>query len=250
VPVKLYTTAREQRVSFHLLHDQDRVRLRQRVVCSLDNRPVDREHLVRGVAIANNKYVIFRPSELQALEPVPGRSIQVLSFASPEQIDPRYYQHAYWLGPDSSQFDKKYNDLHKALQETKQVGICQWVMRKKSYIGALKSDGAILYLISLLRPDEVVSTHSFAVPQVEISEREKKTAQYLLETLSSSFQPEQYRSTFQNELREFISKKAQGITFVPKFFEKETTSSDQLLAALEASLKQAKQGREQAHART
>jgi DNA end-binding protein Ku len=216
----------------------------------LDNKPVEREHLVRGVAIENNRYVIFRPPELQALEPAPCRSIDVLSFARPEQIDPRYYQRVYRLGPDSLPSDKKYNDLYKALEETKQVGICQWVMRKKNYLGALKSDGAILYLISLLRPDEVVSTHSFAVPQVEISEREKKTAQYLLETLSSSFQPEQYHSTFQDELQEFISKKAQGITFVPKYFEKKTTSSEQLLATLEASLKQAKQGREQAYERT
>ena len=33
IPVKLVTAVREERVAFHLLHDQDKVRLKQKMVC-------------------------------------------------------------------------------------------------------------------------------------------------------------------------------------------------------------------------
>ena len=49
VPVKMYAAVRQERVQFHLLHDKDKVRLQQQWVCELENKPVDRADVVRGV---------------------------------------------------------------------------------------------------------------------------------------------------------------------------------------------------------
>src|SRR5689334_1139988 len=38
IPVRLFTAVREQRVAFHLLHDQDKVRLRRKLVCPADGK--------------------------------------------------------------------------------------------------------------------------------------------------------------------------------------------------------------------
>src|SRR5215208_5761375 len=45
IPVRLFTAVREQRVSFHLLHDQDKARLRRKLVCPADGKEVHPEHI-------------------------------------------------------------------------------------------------------------------------------------------------------------------------------------------------------------
>ena len=42
VPVKLVAAVREERVNFHLLHDQDHVRLKQKMVCPHDGQEIQR----------------------------------------------------------------------------------------------------------------------------------------------------------------------------------------------------------------
>src|SRR5205809_8069943 len=75
IPVKLYTAVREERVAFHLLHDQDKVRLKQKMVCPQDGTEVHREHMVRGFEIGPDRYVIVRDDEIEAAAP---KSSQVI----------------------------------------------------------------------------------------------------------------------------------------------------------------------------
>src|SRR5215207_6534675 len=69
IPVRLFTAVREQRVAFHLLHDQDHVRLRRRLVCPADGKEVHPEHVVRGFEVAKDWYVVVRDEELEACAP-------------------------------------------------------------------------------------------------------------------------------------------------------------------------------------
>src|SRR3954464_15927993 len=48
IPVRLHAAVREQRVSFHMLHDEDNTRLRRRMVCTEDGKEIHPEHLARG----------------------------------------------------------------------------------------------------------------------------------------------------------------------------------------------------------
>src|SRR3954469_5326451 len=55
IPVRLHAAVREQRVAFHMLHDQDKVRLRRRMV-SQEGKEVHPEHIVRGYEVEKDKY--------------------------------------------------------------------------------------------------------------------------------------------------------------------------------------------------
>ena len=48
IPVRLHTAVREQRIAFHMLHDQDNVRLQRKMVCPADGKEVHSEHVVKG----------------------------------------------------------------------------------------------------------------------------------------------------------------------------------------------------------
>ncbi len=248
VPVKLYTAVRADRVDFHLLHDADRVRLEQRMICPLDGEAVGREHTVKGVPVEADRYVVVDPSELEALEPESARTIEVLRFVKAAAIDPRYYDRPYFLGPDGDEAAAKYAALSESLSATGTVGVCRWVMRKRSFLGGLKCCAGALCLITMRWAGEVVAADTLPVPEAEVSDREMQTARYLMDTLAADFKPEDYKNTFADEVRELVARKARGEA-VParKARAPRATGDDTLLRTLEASLKQAR-GRKEAHA--
>src|SRR3954451_644717 len=69
IPVRLFTAVREQRVAFHLLHDQDKARLRRKIVSSTTGKEIHPEHIVRGYEVAKGQFVVVTQEELEACAP-------------------------------------------------------------------------------------------------------------------------------------------------------------------------------------
>ena len=59
-------------------------------------------------------------------------------------------------------------------------------------------------------PDEVRSTQEFRTDTSNINARELDLAKRLIETLAAPFEPEKFRDTFRERLREIIDAKVQG----------------------------------------
>lgn len=240
-PVKLYTAVRSQRVDFHLLHDADCERLPQRMICPLDGEPVEREHTVRGFPIENDRYVLVEPEELEALDPEAGRTIEVLEFVKPEAIDARFFERPYFLGPDGQA--GRLAALAEALASSGRLGVCCWVMRKRSFLGALGCFDGTLCVMTLRRAEEIVPRDTLKIPEAAVSEREMQTAKYLMNALAAEFKPRAFKDVFRDEVRALVARKARGGTVKPKTVRlPKPTASAGLLAALEASVKQARRG--------
>jgi DNA end-binding protein Ku len=241
VPVKLHTAVREERIQFHLLHRRDQARLRQQMVCMYEKQPVPAEEQSKGYEIEDGKYVIVDPEELEQTAPESSRMIEVHEFVKIGQIDPIFLDRLYYLEPDIQDIHGKgYNVLVKALKELYVAGICTWIMRKRSYFGALQAHGKMLRLNMLRYADEVISAGSLELQDVALSEKELKIGSELIKKLTVPFEPWKFKNEHQKKLREMIEKKARGekiAVLVPKSLK--PTESDQLLQALEASLKKA-----------
>jgi DNA end-binding protein Ku len=236
VPVKLHPAIREDRIAFHLLHQRDRVRLRQQMICSSEGKPVPVEEQVKGFEVEENKYLLVDPDELEQTALESSRTIEVHEFVKAGQIDPLFLDRAYYLEPDAN--PQGYGALHAAFKELDVVGVCTWTMRKRSYLGALEVGGDILRLRTLRHADEVVKAKSLELPAIPLSEKELKIAAELIDHLAASFEPAKFRDEHQVKLRGLIDKKARGekIVVVPPRRLKPTSAS-QLLKALEASLR-------------
>jgi DNA end-binding protein Ku len=236
VPVKLHTSVREKRIGFHLLHRRDRVRLRQQMICAYEKKPVPSEEQTKGFEVEEGKYILVDPEELEEVDPESSRTIEIHEFVGTGQIDPIFLDRVYYLEPDTP--GKEYSLLVKALKELDASGICTWVMRKRSYYGALRAHGAMLHLNTLRYADEVIPAGSLDLPDISLSEKELEIAGDLIEKLTASFEPRKYKNDHQKKLHDMIEKKARGekITVLPPR-RLEPTESDKLLQALEASLK-------------
>src|SRR5512136_1900450 len=241
VPVKLHTAVREERIQFHLLHRHDQTRLRQQMVCAYERQPVSAEEQSKGFEVEEGKYVIVDPAELEQTTPESSRLIEVHEFVKTGQIDPIYLDRLYYLEPDMADIQGKgFTALVKALKELDVAGICTWTMRKRSYFGALQARGEMLRLNTLRYADEVIPVGSLGLEDVPLSEKELKIGSELIEKLTAPFEPQKFENEHQKKLQEMIEKKARGekiAILVPRRLK--PTESDQLLKALEASLKKA-----------
>ena len=236
VPVKLHTAVKEKRIQFHLLHQPDGVRLQQQMVCAYDKAPVPAEEQTKGFELEEGKFILVDPEELEETEPRSSRLIEVHEFVKTAQIDPIFLERLYYLEPDTH--SQGYSALAAALEELNAAGLCTWTMRKRSYLGALQARGRLLRLNTLRYADEVVPVRSLGLQKFSLSDKELKIGGDLINQLTVPFEPQKFTDEHQAKLEGLLEKKARGEKIAllrPRRLQ--PTAPDQLLKALEASLK-------------
>ena len=237
VPVKLTPAVREDRLQFHLLHKTDKVKLHQQMVCAFEKTPVPADEELKGFRVAERKYVLIGADDLKKAEPAgESRDITVHEFVKTDAIDPVFMEHTYYLEPKAP--SKEYSALAAALKEMGRLGISTWTMKKRSYLGALGSDGKTLRLTVLRFAEDIVRAGSLGLVPPPLPDKELAIAGELIKKLTARWQPEKLHNVHQQELRALINKKGRGgkIAAVrprpPK-----ATESGELLKRLEESLK-------------
>ncbi|MDB5322223.1 MAG: Ku protein [Phycisphaerales bacterium] len=243
IPVKLFVAVREKNIQFHMLHDQDHVRLQRKMICPADGKEVHSEHVVKGYELSPGQYVVVREAELEAAAPKKSKTIEIEDFVDLGQIDPVYFDRPYYVVPQE-QGVKAYRLLVESMEKSKKVGVARFVMRNKEYLCALRPQEGALVLETMHFNDEVIPVDQVdGVPhKAKSDERELKMASQLIESLSTKFKPEKYHDTYREAVQEIIEKKAEGEKIVtpPDVEVKKKGGATNLMAALEASLAKAK----------
>jgi DNA end-binding protein Ku len=245
VPVKLMGAVSPKDVRFNQLEAGTGARIKQKRVSAETGEEVPFDQIVKGYEVSPDNYVVIEPQELEALDPKATRSIEIEDFVDLDQIDPLYFERPYYLVPDKGGA-KAYALLLEAMKESKKVGIARLVLRTKQYLAAIRPLGDALVLETLLYPDEVTLPDEIeGLPRddVEIQDRELKIARQLIESLSTEFEPENYRDEYRERVLELIEQKAEGKQIVTQPATEEPTKVVDLMAALEASLAQAKEAK-------
>jgi DNA end-binding protein Ku len=238
VPVKLYSAVSKKTVRFNQLHDVDGVRIQQKRVCPADGEEVPYEHIVKGYEIAPDKYVVVTPEELEAIDPKKTRTIDIEDFVDLDDIDPLYYEHPYYLVPDTGAA-KAYRLLLDALRDTNKVAIARVVLRSKEYLTAIRPAGEVLTMETMLFADELVPTDRLdELPDEDTraTDRELAMARQLIEAQATEFDPSKYRDEYRERVLELIERKAQGEDVAVQPEAEEPAEVPDLMAALEASL--------------
>ncbi len=236
LPVKLYGAIEDRNVHFRLLHREDQEPVHQVMVNAETDEVVPYGETRRAYVTASGDRVLLEKAELEALEPPPSRDIEVLGFLPLHAIDHRWYDRPYYLGPDEDGPD--FFALADALEEMQVEGLARWVMRNKSYVGALQLYEGNPMLMSLHHAEEVVPAETLKPPTgPALDPRELSMARQLIEMLESEFQPQEYHDEFRDRVLEMLAAKAQGKQVKKRVATPRKEGMD-LAHALEASIRQ------------
>jgi DNA end-binding protein Ku len=236
VPVKVYSATESKTVHFHEVHAKDGSKVEHRRICPKDGDEVDYDHIVKGFEVRKGEWVELTDDEIAAAAGSQTRLLDVDHFVPAEEVDPVFYDRTYHLGA-GDKGDDAYALLLAALEKSGRAGIGRWVFHNRERTVIIRPLDGILALHTMRFADELADPSKLKLPRVnrKPSERDIKMASALVEGLYTDFDPKDYKDAYRTEVLKVVKRKAAGKEIEPPE-EPETEPSDDLAAALEASL--------------
>ena len=262
IPVKLYNAIdTSQKISFNQL-DSKGHRMQYKKWCSVEEREVPYTEIKKGYELAKDKYVVIEKQDLEKIAIESTRTITIKEFIDEQELDPLFVERSYYIAPDSTDKrktkkkkqdassssttttqDKAYSLLVKVLHDTKKVAIGKVVLKdgEKEHLVAIRAyqRGFIMHTLHYLdeiRPLEVIKELSETkVP--EIDKNEMSLGKLLVESLTSKgFDISRYNDEYTEKLQDLIKAKSKGEVKVIRQAVKKPKQTQDLIAALKASL--------------
>jgi DNA end-binding protein Ku len=237
MPVRLFSGARSQGISFNMLHRPDKSRLKQQYVCQAEGVVVDRNDIVKGYEFRKDEYIVIEPDEIKKIEPQTAKTMEILEFVKESEVDPVYFESSYYMMPEEAG-RRPYALLTKALEESEYVAIAKITMHNREYTVFLRPHKGGLMLHTMYYKEEVREVEGFGAPDVELKEAEVKVAHQLIEALAAEWDPEKYADSFQENLKKLIEAKLEGGEVAAVEKPKKLAPVVDLMAALKQSLAQ------------
>ena len=210
IPVKLYSaTEASASVRFNML-DKDGARLKQQYISEKDQHVVERAEMVKGYEFEKDRFVIFQPDELKALQESPSHTVDIVAFIPEKAVDPIFYDKAYFLAPDK-RGAKPYNLLMEAMRQSGRCALAKWSWKAKQYVVQVRpaEDGIVLQ--QLLYADEVRSMKDLDIEKVTVSAAELKLAMQLIDQISEdTYDPTMFEDEEKKRILAAIDEKIAG----------------------------------------
>jgi len=240
IPVKLNSAVESSEgLDFDMLSKKDMAPIRYARIDTKTGKEVPWKEIVKGFQYTKGKYIVVTDEDFKKASPEKSRAIDIIQFVKDDEIDPIYYDKPYFLVPDKGA-DKSYHLLIKGLEETKTVGLAEFMLRNRMHICALKVHDGVLLLHQLRYQEELRE-----VPEVEkskgekISAKEVDLAKKLIQQLTEKFDPAAFKDTYVTELKKVIKAKAAGKEIHIAEPKKATATVKDLMEVLKQSLEPA-----------
>jgi DNA end-binding protein Ku len=238
IPVRLYSaTESSATVRFNLLA-KDGSRVRQQYVSEGDQSVVERRDMVKGYEFEKDRFVLFTPDELKALEEGSRHTIDIVAFIPEKAVDPIYYDKAYFLAPDK-RGGKPYALLREAMKSSGRCALATWAWKTKQYVVQVRPNDDGIVLQQLLYADEVRKMSDLDIEAVTVSQSELKLALQLIDQISEdTYDPTAYVDEEKKRVLAEIDRKIAGQEIIAAEHHEEAASSNviDLMDALRKSL--------------
>lgn len=239
LPVKLYSAARGETVSFNQLHQDDHSRVKQVLYCQLEDKPIQRSEIVKGFEYEKDKYVVVEDEEIKKVAPKTAKAMEVLEFVKSAEVDPIFFDASYYLAPDEAG-EKPYALLFEALRQSECVGVAKIAMHNREHIVILRPGARGITLHTMYYVDEIRQVEEFRTDTSGVKDKELELARLLIESLLAPFEPDKYKDEYRENLRAMIKAKVEGRQVVETATPAVKAPVVDILEALKLSLAEAK----------
>lgn len=234
IPVVVNPVIKNNDTNFNYLHKKCLNRISYIKYCPVCKKDVRQNDLIKGYEYSDDKYVTFDEEDFSKLKSDGDKTIEIISFVNFKDIDPIYFEKSYYLKTDNK--NKAFSLFKNALKKSGKVAIAKTIIGSKSYYAVLRFgiDNIImttLYYEEEIRLDESELKNNY-------TEKEMDLALKLIDSMTSKFNPSEYKDEYQDKIKYAIEQKVAGKEIKQTKKKKEKTITN-LLEALESSLKNA-----------
>lgn len=216
IPVKVYKATAStsgKQISFHQIHKTCGTRLRHIRWCPKDEVEVPWDEVAKGYEFEKGKYVEVSDEELDALlSDEDYATVAIENFVALEEVDPIYYDRAYYIAPDGS--PKAYGLLHQTLEKTGRVAVARVLLRTRSHLALLRVLENHLLLETMYFDAEIVDPKE--VPGVvpgkaaHVDKKQLDVAEQLVESMTIDWEPARYKDEYSAKVKHVIEQKIEG----------------------------------------
>ncbi len=245
IPIRLHSATEEKSFKFNQLHSADNGRIRMKRFCTVCEKEVPFDEIVRGYEYEKDNYVVLTDEEVDRGMPQI-RTIDILKFVDATEIDPIFWKSPYYLAPDGAPGVKAYKLLAQALQDDARVAIAKVAFRDKEHLATLRVRDGVFVLETMFWPDEIRdSSFEELEADVRIAPQELAMAKSLIDNMTGDFDADEFKDEYRTRLESVVQQKIDGKEIIA-VEEPEGAKVLDLLEALKASVEATTKGEEPA----
>jgi DNA end-binding protein Ku len=246
IPIGLAVAQQRKDTAFRTLHRECGTPIKQKRYCPVHERDVEADELVKGWEFAKGQFVLVEESDLEAVALQRSQSVDIVRFVPVDQVDPIYFDRAYYLAPAGPEAQRRpYVLLLRAMQDAGMAAVGKFVLWGKENLCLIRPLGESLVLETLYFAEDIRPRAEIdeAVEETDVKDPELAMARQLVESLVGDFDPEEYKNEYRNELRAMLEAKLAGQEITRPEPAPEAPVID-LMDALKQSVAQAQKGKD------
>jgi DNA end-binding protein Ku len=212
IPVRVFpATDSKATLSFNQLHRVCGNRIQQKRWCPTCSVEVPMSDIVKGYEFEKGRYVTLDEEDIAKARPESTRVINLMQFATAEEIDPIYIERPYYLAPDGPMASEAFAVIREGMKG--KAGIGKLALYGREYLVAVQPKERGLVMYTLRTADEIRSMGDIdelgSVPE-KVKPEEVKLAKQVIGTFESALNLKEYKDEYQAELRRIIDAKVAG----------------------------------------
>jgi len=240
LPIKAYTATEERSVQLKTLCRCCNLPIKQLHHCATTEKVLGTADKVKGYEFNKAHYAVIEQAEIDALRPETERALRIDHFIDEKQLNPLMIERTMYVGPGVEVAIEAFSTIREALRG--RIGIGKMPANGKDNLVGVRAHGNALVLhilryIEEIRPLEGVDDlDRCGAP----NKQHLAMAKQLVSNMSHAA-PEwgDYTDTFRENLMDLVKSRIDGTEPVALSSAPPAPTMHDMLAALEASLKQA-----------
>src|SRR6516162_9890626 len=171
LPVRLFTAARGETISFNQLHKEDNSRVKQVLYCQSEDKPITRDQIVKGYEYEKGKYVVIEDEDIKKVAPKTAKVMEILEFVKADQVDAIYLESSYYVAPDEGG-EKAYALLFQALRQSAYYAVAKVAMHNRAHVIILRPGLKGILSHTMYYQDEIREVDEFRTDTSLVKDKE------------------------------------------------------------------------------
>jgi DNA end-binding protein Ku len=210
IPVELYAAEKRDELDFTMLDKRDLSPVGYKRYNKKNGKEVVLDNIIKGYEYEDGQYVLLSDEDLRRANVEATQSVDIQCFVDADQVPITYYEQPYYLAPLKAG-NKAYALLRETLRKSGKMAIAKIVIRTRQHIAAVMPFDNILNLITLRYPTELKAPDDLQFPgaakQAGVTAKEVEMAQSLVESMSTEWNPKDFRDTYRDDVLALVQKK-------------------------------------------